>query len=75
MTAGSSVTITANVDGVEKAITFPVPDDTPLQPPKGATVYEDSRSANEFGSWRVVKYLAPNWRRALRQPRAKRRRR
>jgi len=55
--------------------TFPVPDDTPLQPPKGATVYEDSRSSTEFGSWRVVKYLAPNWRRALRQPRAKRRRR
>lgn len=55
--------------------TFPVPDDTPLQPPKGATVYEDSRSSNEFGSWRVVKYLAPNWRRDLRQPRAKRRRR
>lgn len=55
--------------------TFPVPDDTPLQPPKGATVYEDSRSSNEFGAWRVVKYLAPNWRAGVRQPRAKRRRR
>ena len=30
VTAGSSVTITANVDGVEKAITFPVPDDLDL---------------------------------------------
>ena len=53
---------------------FAVPDDTPLQPPKGATVYEDQRHANEFGSWRVVKYLAPNWRKAVRRPRRKRRR-
>ena len=53
---------------------FPVPDDTQLQPPKGATVYEDERHSNEFGSWRVVKYLAPDWRRALRRPRRKRRR-
>ena len=30
VTAGSSVTITATVDGVEKAITFPVPDDLDL---------------------------------------------
>ena len=30
VTAGSSVTVTANVDGVEKAITFPVPDDLDL---------------------------------------------
>ena len=54
--------------------TFAVPDDTPLQPPKGATVYEDQRHANEFGSWRVVKYLAPNWRKAVRRPRRRRRR-
>ena len=53
---------------------FPVPDDTQLQPPKGATVYEDERHANEFGSWRLVKYLAPDWRRALRRPRRKRKR-
>ena len=50
----------------------PVPDDTPLQPPKGATVYEDERHANEFGAWRVVKYLAPNWRAAVRRPRRRR---
>lgn len=54
--------------------TFPVPDDTPLQPPKGATVYEDARHANEFGSWRVVKYLLPDWRRTVRRPKRKRRR-
>ena len=54
--------------------TFPVPDDTPLQPPKGATVYEDARHQNEFGSWRVVKYLAPDWRRGVRRPPRKRRR-
>lgn len=53
--------------------TFAVPDDTPLQPPKGATVYEDARHSNEFGSWRVVKYLAPDWRRGVRRPPRKRR--
>lgn len=53
---------------------FPVPDDTPLQPPKGATVYEDQRHANEFGSWRVVKYLLPDWRRTIRRPKRKRKR-
>lgn len=42
--------------------TMPVPDDTQIQPPKGATVYEDSQSRTEFGSWRYIKYLAPNWR-------------
>ena len=30
VTAGSNVTITANVDGVQKTITFPVPDDLAL---------------------------------------------
>ena len=54
--------------------TFAVPDDTPLQPPKGATVYEDARHQNEFGAWRVVKYLAPGWRRSVRRPPRKRRR-
>ncbi len=53
--------------------TMPVPDDTPLQPPKGATVYEDARHANEFGSWRVVKYLLPDWRRTIRRPKRRRR--
>ena len=54
--------------------TMAVPDDTPLQPPKGATVYEDARNANEFGAWRVVKYLLPDWRRTVRRPRRRRRR-
>lgn len=53
---------------------FPVPDDTPLQPPKGAQIYEDERKQNEFGAWRVVKYLAPNWRRGLRRPPRRRKR-
>lgn len=54
---------------------FPVPDDTPLQPPKGSMIYEDAREQNEFGSWRYVKYLAPGWQRALRPaPRHRRRR-
>ena len=47
--------------------TFPVPDDTQIQPPKGATVYEDSQSRTEFGSWRYIKYLAPNWRQRKRK--------
>lgn len=54
--------------------TMAVPDDTPLQPPKGATVYEDARHANEFGAWRVVKYLLPDWRRTVRRPKRKRKR-
>lgn len=54
--------------------TMAVPDDTPLQPPKGATIYEDQRRQNEFGSWRYVKYLAPNWRRGIRRPPRRRKR-
>ena len=53
---------------------FPVPDDTPLQPPKGAQIYEDERKQNEFGAWRYVKYLAPNWRRGVRRPPRRRKR-
>ena len=53
---------------------FPVPEDTPLQPPKGAQIYEDERKQNEFGAWRYVKYLAPNWRRGLRRPPRRRKR-
>lgn len=55
--------------------TFPVPDDTPLQPPKGATVYESASESTQYGSYRFVKYLAPNWRKAWRRPQPKRRRR
>ena len=53
---------------------FAVPDDTPLQPPKGATVCSDARESNAFGSYRVVKYLTPNWRAAVRRSPARRRR-
>lgn len=55
--------------------TFPVPDDTPLQPPSGATVYQDAGERTEYGSYKYIKYLAPNWRAELRRPKAKRRRR
>ena len=55
--------------------TFPVPDDTPLQAPKGATIYEEATERNDYGSFRFVKYLAPNWRRAKRPKAARRRRR
>lgn len=55
--------------------TFAVPDDTPLQPPKGAAVYEEASDRNEWGSFRFVKYLAPNWRRSYRRPRPRPKRR
>ena len=55
--------------------TFSVPDDTPLQPPKGATVYEEASERTEFGAYRYVKYLAPNWRRGIRRPRPRPKRR
>ena len=54
--------------------TFPVPDDTPLNAPKGATVYEESSDRTEFGSFRYIKYLAPNWRKIRRRPRPPRKR-
>lgn len=55
--------------------TFSVPDDTPLQPPKGSFVYEDARESNEFGTWRYVKYLAPGWDRGEKtKPRRRRKR-
>ena len=54
--------------------TFPVPDDTPLNAPKGATVYEESSDRTEFGSFRYIKYLAPDWRKISRRPRPPRKR-
>lgn len=53
--------------------TFAVPDDTPLQAPKGATVYETASERSEFGSYVYLKYLAPNWRAGIRRQRARRR--
>lgn len=46
--------------------TFTVPDDTPLQAPKGSTLFEEASDRTEFGSYRYIKYLAPNWRRCCR---------
>lgn len=39
-----------------------VPDSAQLQPPKGATIYEDEQRRTEYGSFRFVKYLVPDWR-------------
>lgn len=55
--------------------TFVVPDDTPLQPPRGSTVIEEASDRTEWGSMRYVKYLAPNWRRGIRRPRPRPKRR
>lgn len=55
--------------------TFMVPDDTPLQAPRGATIFEEASDRTEYGSFRYVKYLAPNWRKGVRRPGARRRRR
>lgn len=67
-----SYTRNANHPEVE---TFPVPDDTPLEVPEGATLYESASERTEYGEFRYVKYLAPNWRRGMTRPRARKRRR
>ena len=52
-----------------------VPDDTQIQPPRGATVYEMQTRQTDFGAWRFAKYLLPDWRRGYRsRPKARRRR-
>lgn len=38
--------------------TFIVPDDTPLQPPKGSVVIQQASETNAYGSYKYVKYLA-----------------
>lgn len=37
---------------------FIVPDDTPLQPPKGSIIIEQANEATAYGSFKYVKYLA-----------------
>lgn len=41
--------------------TFRVPDDTPLQPPKGSMIIQEAAEHNNYGSYRFVKYLAAGW--------------
>lgn len=53
--------------------TFRVEDDTTVQVPKGAVELRSSSERTEYGSYRVIKYLAPGWDRMPR-PKAKRRR-
>lgn len=54
---------------------FPVPDDTPLQAPKGAIIYEDAHESNCFGSFRYVKYVRTAAVKACRRSRPKPKRR
>ena len=55
--------------------TFPVPDDTPLSAPEGATVYEEASERTEYGAFVYIKYLTPGWAASAPRRRAKRRRR
>lgn len=54
---------------------FRVPNDTPLTPPRNATVLTDTGDVTTaYGHFRYIKYLAGGWTQAA-KPRAKRRRR
>lgn len=53
---------------------FPVPDDTPLQPPKGVLILEDWRDRNEYGAAQYIKYVELRGLHPKGRPRAKRRR-
>lgn len=54
--------------------TFRVEDDTTVQVPKGATEIRNTSDSTQYGSFRVIKYLAPGWEKQPR-PKTKRRRR
>lgn len=55
--------------------TFRVKEDTTVQVPKGGTEIETKSEKNQYGSYKVVKYLAPGWDRAPRpSPRRRRKR-
>lgn len=41
--------------------TFTVPDDTPVQAPKGSTVLMDEAFRTDYASFHVIKYLTPGW--------------
>lgn len=50
---------------------FSVPDDTTIQAPKGSVVLEEHSESNQYGNYKVVKYISS---RQPRAPRARRRR-
>lgn len=50
---------------------FAVPDDTTIQAPKGSVVLEEYSESNQYGNYKVVKYISSKLPRA---PRARRRR-
>lgn len=52
---------------------FRVPDDTPLNAPKGSTIIAESSGRTEFGCYQYIKYLGANWQRGPRK-RARRKR-
>lgn len=52
-----------------------VPDDTPLDIPKGATELASASEHTQYGVFKYIKYLAPGWDRGDGAPRARRRRR
>ena len=68
-----TVSHTRNVKHPETE-SFRVPDDTPLQAPKGSTIIEEASSRTEYGGYRYIKYLGSGWRRGPRKKAARRRR-
>lgn len=54
---------------------FRVPDDTPLNAPKGSTILAEASSRTEYGGYRYIKYLGTGWRRGQRKHASKRRKR
>lgn len=52
--------------------TFRVPDDTPLQAPKGTLIIEEATERNDYGSYKFVKYMYLTGKHAAR-PKARRR--
>jgi len=53
---------------------FRVPDDTPLNAPKGSTILAEVTSRTEYGCYRYIKYLGAGWQHGPRK-RARRKRR
>lgn len=51
-----------------------VPEDTPLDIPRGATSLAEVSERNMYGAFKYIKYLAPGWDRGKARPRTRRRR-
>ncbi len=57
-----------------RAECFRVPDDTPLDMPRGATPLAEASERNSYGVFKYIKYLMPGWEHGAAAPRSRRRR-